>query len=613
MLSIDKDSRRLRGSLRTLQVVVGIILLIYLGRLFQLQILEYDTYNPISQRNSVRQEVINPSRGLILDRFGKIMVENAPVYSLYITPSIFDTSRISLLAELMELSDSTIRAGIQVARRYSLHRSSRLFSEVEFDKFTRIEENIWRLPGITHQIESKRVYPSGVKASHTLGYLREITRQEFRESEVYRLGDKSGRSGLEQVYERVLRGNAGIEFRRVNAYGQGIGAFNNGDLDIEPDKGDNLHTTLDLDLQLLAERLMVNKAGGLVAMDPNTGEILAIVSAPDYDISRLSGRLDRDYWLQLNTDTLRPLFNRAISSREPPGSTFKPIMGLVGLRLGLITPETVVHCNGGYFRGRLYRCTARHGNQNLEEAVKNSCNTYFFSLMNRIVQDIGLNDWHAMIQRLGFGRLNSIDLPSEGTGILPDSTQMDRLLGRNRWGLGDQISLGVGQGLVSASPLQVAVSTAHIANGGYWVQPHLVRAVEHENGEIDVKVPLKTRIEWIRDADLEPVRKGMRRAVQEGSGRFYANPTNVPTAGKTGTAQNPRGRDHGWFVGYAPYDNPKIVVAVIVENGGFGSVSAAPVASLLMEYYLTREIAPNRQRVVDLMLNFVPRSSDVVR
>lgn len=218
-----------------------------------------------------------------------------------------------------------------------------------------------------------------------------------------------------------------------------------------------------------------------------------------------------------------------------------------------------------------------------------------------------------MIQRLGYGRTNNVDLPSEGTGILPDSTGMDRLLGRGRWGLGDQISLGVGQGLVSASPLQVAISTAHIANGGYWVQPHLVKTIEHEDGTVDQVRSAKTRIEWIREADLEPIRKGMRRAVIEGSGQFYVNIPQLEIAGKTGTAQNPRGRDHGWYVGYAPYDNPQIVVAVIVENGGFGSVSAAPIASLLMEKYINGEIAPNRQRVIDLMLNFVPRSSDVVR
>lgn len=611
MLNIEKDTRRTRASLRVLQILVAGILLIYLGRLIQLQILEYDTYNPISQRNSVRQETINPSRGLILDRNGHILVENTPVYSIYVTPSNFDSEKAQLLADIMEIPLEAVEEKLQAARNYSRLRSSQMFSEIEFDIFSRIEENIWRLPGITHKIESKRSYPAGIYASHTLGYLREVTQQEFRDSDIYRLGDKSGRSGLELTYESYLRGQPGREFKRVNAYGQGIGTFSEGDLDINPTKGSNIITTIDLELQRLAEELMNNKVGGLVAMDPNNGEILAIVSSPDFDISKLSGRLDRDYWVQLNTDPEKPLFNRAISTREPPGSTFKPIMGLVGLRLGLITPETTVYCNGGYHRGRLYRCTAVHGNQNLEQAVMNSCNTYFFSLMNRIVLQHGINDWHALIQRTGLGRLNHIDIPSEHPGILPDSTQMDNIFGRRRWGLGDQISLGVGQGVVSASPLQVAISIAEIANGGYWVQPHIVKEIEHEDGTREQTNPNKSRVEWMRERDIEVVKRGMRRAVLEGSGRFYANPASVPTAGKTGTAQNPRGRDHGWFVGYAPYDDPQIVVSVIIENGGFGSVSAAPIASLIIEKYVTGEI--NRPRVLDLVLNFVPRESNVVR
>lgn len=611
MTNTENNARRLKGALRILQILMSVVFLILLGRLIQLQVIEYDIYNPISQRNSIRQEVVNPSRGLILDRNGVILVENEPVYSIYVIPSSFPASKTPLLAELMNLPLEFVEQRLQQAQNFSRHRSSRLFSEVEFDIFSRIQENIWRLPGITHRIESKRVYPAGVKASHTLGYLREVTPQEFRTSNIYRLGDKSGRSGLELTYESYLRGETGVEFRRVNAYGQGIASYNDGELDQHPVKGLNIITTLDVELQLLAEKLMAGKTGGLVALDPNNGEILALVSAPDFEIGRLSGRIDREYWAQLVNDPSQPLFNRAISSREPPGSTFKPIMGLVGLRLGVITPETNVFCGGGFFRGRLYRCTATHGNQNLEQAIMNSCNTYFFHMMNRIVAQHGINDWHAMIQRAGLGRINHIDLPFESPGILPDSTEMDKLFGPRRWGLGDQISLGVGQGVIAASPLQMALSTAEIANGGYWIQPHLVRALEYEDGSVEYTNPGKSKIEWIRDRDLEPVRKGMRRAVTEGSGRFHANMQSIAIAGKTGTAQNPRGIDHGWFVSYAPYDNPQIVVAVIIENGGFGSVSAAPIASLLIEKYINGEI--RRPRLVDLVLNFVPRESTVVR
>jgi penicillin-binding protein 2 len=610
-MSYNNKEKNLRSSLRFLQLLVGLVFLLLAGRLIQLQVLEYDIYSPISERNSVRQETVNPSRGLITDRNGEILVSNEPVYNIYVTPSDFKRENTVLLAQITGIPLEIVERQLQEAIRYSWHRSSRLFAEVEFDMFSRIEENIWRLPGITHQIESKRVYPAGIFASHTLGYLREVTGEEFRQSNIYRLGDKAGRSGLEFSYEGYLRGETGTQFRRVNAYGQGIGPFNDGDFDIVPIKGANITTTLDADLQRLAELLMRGKTGGLVALDPNNGEILAMVSSPDFDISRLSGRLDRNYWAELNNNPDRPLFNRAIGSREPPGSTFKPVMGLIGLQLGLVTPETNIFCGGSYWRGRHYRCTAIHGNQNLAQAIKNSCNTYFFSMMNRLVGQFGINAWHRMIQPMGLGQVNQLDIPFESSGILPDSTQLDNIFGRRRWGLGDQINLGVGQGAMSVSPLQMALVTAEIANGGYWVQPHLVKAIELENGEFEYPTPQRKKIDWIQDRHLQVVREGMRLAVTEGSGRFYANLRSVPTAGKTGTAQNPRGRDHGWFVAYAPYDNPQIAIAVIIENGGFGSVSAAPIASLVIEQYITGAIS--RPRLVQDMLNFVPRDSNVQR
>jgi penicillin-binding protein 2 len=610
-MSYSQKEKNLRSSLRFLQVLIALVFVIMAGRLVQLQVLEYDIYSPISDRNSIRQEPVNPSRGLITDRNGEILVSNEPIYNIYVTPSDFTRENTQLMADIMGIPVETVENQLQVAIRYSWHRSSRMFAEVEFDVFSRIEENIWRLPGISHQIESKRVYPAGINASHTLGYLREVTGEEFSRSNVYRLGDKAGRSGLEFSYEAHLRGETGSQFRRVNAYGQGIGPFNGGELDIIPVKGSNITTTLDADLQRLAEKLMHGKIGGLVAMDPNTGEILAMVSSPDFDINKLSGRLDRNYWSEINNNPERPLFNRAIGSREPPGSTFKPVMGLIGLRLGLVTPETNIFCGGSYWRGRHYRCTAIHGNQNLVQAIKNSCNTYFFSMMNRIVLQYGINEWHSMIQPMGLGQVNQLDVPFESPGILPDSTQLDNIFGRRRWGLGDQISLGVGQGAMSVSPLQMALVTSEIANGGYWVQPHLVRSIEQENGTVQQATPQKKRIEWIQERHLDIVREGMRLAVTEGSGRFYANLRSVPTAGKTGTAQNPRGRDHGWFIAYAPYDDPKIAIAVIIENGGFGSVSAAPIASLVIEQYITGAIS--RPTLVQTMLNFVPRDSNVQR
>lgn len=612
MSSSYQQTQHLKTSIRILQSVIATIMLILLGRAFQLQVIDYDEYAPVSQSNSIRQEQITAARGTILDRNGVVIVENTPVYSLYVTPNVFKDEHADLLASLMDVPVEDVRERLAKARAYSWHRPSRLFDEVEFDDFSKVEENIWRLPGLSHQIESKRVYPTDVNGSHVLGYLSEVTEKEYKSEAGYSLGDKAGRSGIESSYEQNLRGVNGVEYRVVNAYGQNIGPYENGTQDLEPVKGHTLHTSIDAKVQALAELLMKGKTGSLVAMDPRNGEIIALVSAPDFDISRLSGKMDLPYWRELNSGGLgRPLFNRAVTTRQPPGSTFKPLMGLMGLNLGVVTPDTRVFCSGGYFLGRLYRCTERHGSQNLEEAIQNSCNTYFYSMMHKIVQQHGLQAWHDMAEEFGLGRLNHVDLPSEDTGILPDSLYFDRAFGVRKWGIGDMINLGIGQGAMGFSPLQMSVVASAIANGGHTVQPHVVRSITDQNN-VQTMIPARvTKIDWVRDEDLEVVRRGMRRAVTDGGGKFYVNMPDIEVAGKTGTAQNPHGNDHGWYIGFAPYQNPTIAVAVIVENGGFGSVSAAPIASLLIEQYLTGEV--KRTHIVELMKNFVPRRSEVRR
>ncbi len=612
MSSSYQQTQHLKTSIRILQTIVAGVMLGLLFRAFQLQVIDYDVYVPVSQSNSIRQEQITAARGTILDRNKIVIVENTPVYSLYVTPSVFKDSHADLLATIMEVPVEAVRARLAKARAYSWHRPSRLFDEVEFEDFSKIEENIWQLPGLSHQIESKRVYPTDVNGSHLLGYLSEVTEKEYRSETGYSLGDKAGRSGIESTYEKKLKGMNGIEYRVVNAFGQSIGPYENGSEDLEPVKGSTIFTSIDAKVQALAEQLMKGKTGSLVAMDPRNGEIIALVSAPDFDINRLSGKMDLPYWRELNSPNFgRPLFNRAVTTRQPPGSTFKPLMGLIGLRLGVITSDTRVFCSGGFFLGRLYRCTEKHGSQNLEESIQNSCNTYFYTMMHKIVTQHGLEVWHDMAKQFGLGRLNYVDLPSEGTGILPDSLYFDRAFGVRKWGIGDMISLGIGQGAMGFSPLQMAVATSSIANGGYWVQPHVVRSVLDANGVEIMNSTRITKIDWVRDADLEVVRSGMRRAVTSGGGRIFVNMPFIEVAGKTGTAQNPHGFDHGWYIGYAPYENPTIAVAVIIENGGFGSISAAPIASLLIEQYLTGEL--KRPNVLNAVLNFVPRKAEVRR
>ncbi|WP_372638241.1 penicillin-binding protein 2 [Fodinibius sp.] len=603
------QKKRTELSIRIFQLIIILLGLVIMGRLFQLQILDYETYEPLSRENALRQQSINPARGLIYDRNGQLLVDNKPIYSITITPSAYDPDKMPLLADLLDVPDAEVRQRVREARDYSWYRTSRLFTEIDFKTFSVIQENIWQLPGIGHQIESKRHYPvDSLQASHILGYLREVSKEEYLEQQHYHLGDKTGKTGLENEYESQLRGEYGTEYVVVNAMGQNLGSYQDGAIDEAPQKGSDLHTTLDTGLQLLAEDLMKGKRGGLVALNPQTGGILSMVSAPQYDIRRLSGRIDSDYWQKINTDPDNPLFSRALSSKQPPGSTFKPLMGLMGLELGIINPNTTIYNPGYYSRGRRYNDLADPGQYNIGKAIQESSNTFFFWLMDKIVHNYSIDYWNELASSFGLGRPTNVDLPNETIGILPDSTYLNNLLGEGTWGIGDQLSLGVGQGFLAASPLQMANVTAQIANGGYALRPHLVHSIRQNDGTVRYTDIDTTKIGWVNSQNIEVIKNGMRRVVTTGSGRYYANLDSVEVAGKTGTAQNPHGEDHGWFVCFAPVDNPRIAVAVLLENSGYGSISAAPIASLLVEKYITGEI--NRSQVYDYVKDLEPKTED---
>ena len=597
---------RSKTSLRVLQVCIIILGIIILGRLFQLQILDYDTYNPLSRENSLRQEVINPARGLIYDRNGNLIVDNQPIYTITVTPASYDPKNTPILAEIMDVPVEEVENRVQEARDYSYYRSSRIFTEVDFETFSIIQESIWRLPGVGHQIESKRDYPvDSLQASHILGYLREVSKEEYLRTQSYHLGDKTGKSGLEMAYEEQLRGTLGTKYIQVNAMGQNMGSYQDGAIDESPEKGSDLYTTIDTELQLLAEDLMEGKQGAVVALNPDNGAVLSMVSAPEYDIRKLSGRLDKTYWDSINADTTNPLYNRAVSGKQPPGSTFKPLMALMGLELGIITSKTKIDNPGYYYRGRRYNDLADPGKYDVGKALQESSNTFFFWLMDKIAIQKGLDKWHELATSFGLGEYNNIDIPNEVTGTIPDSTFFNRVLGEGKWGIGDQLSLGVGQGFVAVSPLQMALVAAQIGNGGYKVQPHFVSAIRENDETMMLTNPKKEKIDWVDSNEIAVVKNGMRRVVTDGSGRYYADLDSVKVAGKTGTAQNPHGQDHGWFISFAPVDDPKIAVAVLVENGGYGSISAAPIASLLIEQYLTGEI--DRSYVYNYVKTFEPR------
>ncbi len=587
--------------------MVGVCLVI-LGRVFFLQIIQHEVYASLGEENSIRQEYVNPSRGLIFDRNGVLLVDNEPIFTITITPANFDRSTIPILSELMSVPDSVIEQRVDEAQRYSWYRTSPLLSDVDFQTFSLVQENIWQLSGIGHQIESKRHYPTEMVGSHIFGYLREADQEEYNSSDEIRLGDKIGKSGLELEYEDELRGNFGIEFLKVNALGQALGNYDGERSGRTPTQGDNIYTTIDVELQAFTEELMHDKSGAVIVMKPQTGEILALVSSPHYDVNRLAGRLDRDYWVEVNTDSTRPLYNRAISSRQPPGSTFKPLMGLAGLHLGHVTPSTIIPNTGGYRRGRLYRDISPLGDYDLEAAIAYSSNTYFYALMDKIASQGQLNEWSALVKDFGLGVPNEIDLPSANQGIVPDSAFLDRWFGKRQWGLGDLINLGIGQGVLSVSPLQIAQMTSSIANGGYKIQPHIVSSTQNSNGVVEYTPVLFEPIDWVQKEHMELIKQGMRRVVLEGSGRFYVNFEEVPIAGKTGTAQNPHGYSHGWFTSFSPFEDPEIVVTVFLENAGFASISAAPIAALIHEKYMTGEV--KRTSVYNYVMNWVPKEDN---
>lgn len=588
-------------------IIVGLCLAI-LFRVFQLQVIEYKTYTELGERNSIRQEYIKPARGLIYDKNGVLIVDNEPIYTITIIPANFDIKHIPLLAKLLAKDEVSVKEKIKNAQKYSWYRTSVLYTGVDFNTFSIIQENAWQLPGISYLIESKRHYPTPMKASHVLGYLREASPKDYDNSDELRLGDKIGKSGLEMVYENELKGDFGIEFQKVNALGQMLGKYEGEHSGLPPRQGNNIVTTLDSDLQIFAEKLMEGKKGAVVAMDPNTGAILALVSSPEYDIRKLTGHIDVSYWQELNTDANTPLYNRAISSRQPPGSTFKPLMGIVGLHLGIITPKTTIYNSGSYERGRSYKDLAPKGSYMLSKAITYSSNTFFLNVMDNIATGKNFNTWSKLVKDFGLGVTSEIDLPNANQGIVPDSAWMDQRFGKHKWGLGDLINLGIGQGVLSVSPIQIAQMTSTIANGGYKIHPHLVSSIISPDGSIESMPLHKEKIEWVKDYYIDEVKKGMRGVVLEGSGRFYANVPGIEVAGKTGTAQNPHGFSHGWFTSFAPLSNPEIVVTVFIENAGFASISAAPVASLIIEKYLAKII--QRKYVYDYVLNFVPREDN---
>jgi penicillin-binding protein 2 len=582
---------------RTLTIAVLAMFALLMLRLYQLQLLYHVEMDKKSEENSVRALVKDPVRGYIYDRYGKLIVDVGPSYSVTLVPAEFEKRNIPLLSSILQMEPQALDDRIARARLYSPYLPARIKRDVDMKTLAAIEEHLTTLRGVSFQVESKRVYPTPAHASHLLGYRREISDAQLSDAtDSYRQGDLVGVAGLEARYEQKLRGIKGFEYVSVNSKGQIIGSFEDGKRDVTAKEGDDLLLSIDVSLQALAESLMTNHSGAIVAMDPSDGGLLAFVSKPDYDPSIMSGLTPADTWSELQTNPAKPLFNRASLTRYPPGSTFKMVLAAAALQEGIIDENFRIRCTGGFrFGNRVFKDLHVHGSVNVVEAIQKSCNVFFYQLMLKV----GFEKWNEYGRRFGFGQATNTDTGEETTGLLPSAQYYDSRYGKGKWTQGFLISLAIGQGEVGVSPLQMARYAAALANGGIVYRPHAVEMVRSKETGKTEAVPHDSTLLGLSPHVIELIREGMQRVVHApgGTGSLARIP-GIISAGKTGTAENPHGKDHAWYVGFAPFDNPKIAVAVLLENSGFGGAKAAPLAGLVMEKYLYRELIRNKPKAV---------------
>ncbi|MEG1497829.1 MAG: penicillin-binding protein 2 [Bacteroidales bacterium] len=559
-------------------------------RLFQLQILD-SSYKVDAENNAFRKKIQYPGRGLMYDRHENLLVYNEAVYDLMVIPSQVKKADWNLLAELIEIDVSGAKDRFYKAQAYSKYAPSVFEKQISKETYGRLQEYLYHFPGFYVQSRSLRRYPRSV-AAHVLGDVGEVNEKELSRDSYYRTGDYIGKSGLELFYEQDLRGHKGIKRIMVDVLNREKGSYKNGAFDSNAVAGARLYTTLDLDLQAYAEELMQGKRGSVVAIEPSTGEILVLVSAPSFDPNLLVGRVRSHNYNVLLKDPVRPLFNRALQAFYPPGSIFKIPQALIGMQEGVITENSGFPCDKS-----LVGCHNHPSATCVSEGLKMSCNPYFYVVFKRIIMQgvsenrfkdsrIGLGIWNEYMKSFGFGTRLDIDLPHVKAGFIPNVKFYDKCYGKEQWAFSTIYSLSIGQGEVGLIPLQMANLAAIVANRGYYISPHLVRSIgeEHRKPNLD----LSKHYTKVDAAYYETVVKGMYGAVYEGGGTAHrAKIDSVTICGKTGTSQNPHGKDHAVFIGFAPMDHPQIAISVFVENSGFGGTWAAPIASLLIEKYLT--------------------------
>lgn len=564
--------------------------LVYVIRLAFLQLFD-DSYLRSAQENVLQEQTIYPARGLIYDRNGSLLVYNDAIYDLMVIPDQVKNLDTAVFCNVLGITKEGFIQRFEKMKRskgYAPYREQLFEKQLSIQTYAAFQEKMFDFLGFTTIVRTDRKYKFS-DAAHVMGYIGEVTDRDIEQSnEYYRMGDFIGISGVEKSYEEVLRGKKGVSYVLVDSKSRTQGRYKDGEFDTAAVAGLNIELSIDHELQALGEQLLLNKIGSVVAIEPSTGEILALVASPTYDPNLFVGRERGNNYMKLLKDPSKPLFNRPLAAPYPPGSIFKVLMALTGQQEKVLFPTTTYACHRGYM---FVGCHPHSSPLQLRGAIAVSCNAYFCQVYRSVVNNLrypkaemAYTNFHKHMASFGLGKKLGVDLYGEGGGLLPTSAYYDKIYGRYRWQATTTISLGIGQGELGITPLQMANATAAVANRGYWVTPHIVKTIAGTpNPNPDYQNKHWTTIDT---SYFQVVIDGMQDVVTAGTARIAQIP-GIEICGKTGTAQNPHGKDHSVFFAFAPKQNPKIAIAVIIENAGFGATWAAPIASLMMEQYLT--------------------------
>ena len=604
---------------------LAVAFLLLAAQLFRLQLLD-NSFKISAENNALLYQTRHPARGLILDRNGKILVGNKNTYDIMVTPRYvkpFDTLE---LCRILDLDPQYVRDKFSEYRMYRTrigYRTVTFVSQISQEQYSRFIEVAHKFPEFRGVPRTTRMYPYNA-GGNLLGYVTEVDRDFLDRHPDYAAGDYTGRTGLEETCEPMLRGEKGYSIYLRDASNRIQSSYRNGEFDKPAVPGQDVVSTIDAELQNYGEELMRNKVGSVIAIEPSTGEILSMISSPGIDVSVL-GEINK-YYKEIAADPFTPMFNRAVMSPQPPGSVFKLVNGLIGLQEGVVSTDTRFPCRDGFHaRGISVGCHSHKSPVDFTEAIMVSCNSYFCYLFRDILENpaygseaAAMDRWAEYVRSFGFGTRLGSDFPSEIAGFVPTSATYDRVYGKGGWKALSVISLSIGQGELGCTPLHLANLAATIANRGWYRIPHIVRG--HGSDTLDRRFSEK-HYTLVDTAHFEKVIEGMYMAVNAPAGKGatarVAAVKGLDICGKTGTAENPHGDEHAVFVCFAPRENPRIAIAVYIENAGFGATWAAPVASLMVEKYLNGEIASNRrwleQRMLDAnLLHKVPASPDYV-